>query len=437
MESAVRTAHAVTVKFDLLRPWRPLRRLVGQAGFALTSMPIGIVTFTTVVTLASVTVGLLITFVLALPVAWLLFVVSRGLRPARTIAGGGARSDVGIGRPRPPARPRRDGCRRLHERGPLEARWREIGHHLAAAAGRRARLRADRRRVVRIGGAAAPCRRYVDALPGDSAKFYFFEVHQGVGRVVAALVGVVGLVSSPRGSTVASSRSMLAMATALLGPTAERAQRGPGHPARDEPDGGGRQRRGRAAADRARPPRRCPAAAGGAGRRTWVRRSEKLEAPTPRQGRAMVADAHEEAKAALKEIRDLVRGIHPVILEDRGLDAALSAVVARAPVPVHARRARRPTAAGGGRERGVLRRQRGADQRRPARQGDPRRGVDRPRRRPAGARGPRRRRRWRRCRRGTGLQGLRDRVAALGGTMHVISPHGGPTTISVELPCGS
>jgi signal transduction histidine kinase len=39
--------------------------------------------------------------------------------------------------------------------------------------------------------------------------------------------------------------------------------------------------------------------------------------------------------------------------------------------------------------------------------------------------------------RGTGLQGLRDRVAGLGGSMYVISPEGGPTTISVELPCGS
>jgi hypothetical protein len=38
---------------------------------------------------------------------------------------------------------------------------------------------------------------------------------------------------------------------------------------------------------------------------------------------------------------------------------------------------------------------------------------------------------------GSGLTGLRDRVAGLGGTMYVISPQGGPTTISVELPCGS
>ena len=35
----------------------------------------------------------------------------------------------------------------------------------------------------------------------------------------------------------------------------------------------------------------------------------------PEEGRRMVAEAHDEAKAALKEIRDLVRGIHPVILE--------------------------------------------------------------------------------------------------------------------------
>ena len=39
--------------------------------------------------------------------------------------------------------------------------------------------------------------------------------------------------------------------------------------------------------------------------------------------------------------------------------------------------------------------------------------------------------------RGTGLQGLRERVDGLGGDLRVISPPGGPTTISVELPCAS
>ena len=38
---------------------------------------------------------------------------------------------------------------------------------------------------------------------------------------------------------------------------------------------------------------------------------------------------------------------------------------------------------------------------------------------------------------GTGLQGLRERVDGLGGDLRVISPVGGPTTISVELPCAS
>jgi len=57
----------------------------------------------------------------------------------------------------------------------------------------------------------------------------------------------------------------------------------------------------------------------------------------PDQARELVGTAHDEVKSALKELRDLVRGIHPVILEDRGLDAALSAVVARCAVPVDLR----------------------------------------------------------------------------------------------------
>ena len=152
----------------------------------------------------------------------------------------------------------------------------------------------------------------------------------------------------------------------------------------------------------------------------------------------MVAVAHEEAKAALKEIRDLVRGIHPVILEDRGLDAALSAVVARSPIPVALDVQVAGAAAGGRRERGLLRRQRGADQRRPPRQGHAGQRGDRPGRQPPRGRGARRRRRrGRPSRPAPACAGCGDRVAGLGGSMYVISPPGGPTTISVELPCGS
>ena len=39
--------------------------------------------------------------------------------------------------------------------------------------------------------------------------------------------------------------------------------------------------------------------------------------------------------------------------------------------------------------------------------------------------------------RGTGLEGLRTRVEALGGVLYVISPPGGPTAVLAELPCGS
>ncbi|MYT68444.1 MULTISPECIES: sensor domain-containing protein [unclassified Streptomyces] len=48
----------------------------------------------------------------------------------------------------------------------------------------------------------------------------------------------------------------------------------------------------------------------------------------------MVDEAHGEVKLALQELRDLARGIHPAVLTDRGLDAALSSVAVRCTVPV-------------------------------------------------------------------------------------------------------
>ncbi|MEU8543447.1 sensor domain-containing protein [Streptomyces sp. NPDC048717] len=54
----------------------------------------------------------------------------------------------------------------------------------------------------------------------------------------------------------------------------------------------------------------------------------------PQAAAVMVDEAHGEVKLALQELRDLARGIHPAVLTDRGLDAALSAVAARCVVPV-------------------------------------------------------------------------------------------------------
>ncbi|MDX2392568.1 MULTISPECIES: sensor domain-containing protein [unclassified Streptomyces] len=54
----------------------------------------------------------------------------------------------------------------------------------------------------------------------------------------------------------------------------------------------------------------------------------------PRAAARMVDEAHGEVKVALQELRDLARGIHPAVLTDRGLDAALSSVASRCAVPV-------------------------------------------------------------------------------------------------------
>ncbi|MGE2717682.1 histidine kinase [Mycolicibacterium litorale] len=55
----------------------------------------------------------------------------------------------------------------------------------------------------------------------------------------------------------------------------------------------------------------------------------KLDTDLP-AAKQLIAEAHDEAKNALVELRNVVRGIAPTILADRGLDAALSAVVQRA-----------------------------------------------------------------------------------------------------------
>jgi signal transduction histidine kinase len=57
----------------------------------------------------------------------------------------------------------------------------------------------------------------------------------------------------------------------------------------------------------------------------------------PAGARAALARAREQLDSGLGELRDLARGIHPSVLTDRGLEAALEALVKRAPVPVELR----------------------------------------------------------------------------------------------------
>jgi len=276
---------------------------------------------------------------------------------------------------------------------------------------------------------------YVDALPGDSAKFYFFELTSGPGAWLACAAGVLGIVIVAPWVTIGVALTELALGRALLGPTAEQAHAAQvskletSRTAAVDSAESERRRIERDLHDGAQQRLVALAANLGAAK-------AKLD-DDPAAGRAMVADAHEEAKAALAEIRDLVRGIHPVILEDRGLDAALSAVVARAPLPValDVQVARRPPPAvesaayfvvnealtNVARHAKATRAHVGI-----ARAGD--RLVIEVRDDGVGGAD---------VLAGTGLQGLCDRVAGLGGSMYVISPRGGPTTISVELPCAS
>jgi signal transduction histidine kinase len=152
------------------------------------------------------------------------------------------------------------------------------------------------------------------------------------------------------------------------------------------------------------------------------------------EAKALVAAAREKARASIGELRVIGRGLHPSILEDRGLDAALSAVVAASPIPIRLRcelaappppaveeaayfivseavsnvlkhaRARSATidVTGDDRSMQILVHDDGLG------------GAD--------------------ATDGTGLAGIDARVRGLGGAMRIASPAGGPTVVSVELP---
>jgi signal transduction histidine kinase len=149
----------------------------------------------------------------------------------------------------------------------------------------------------------------------------------------------------------------------------------------------------------------------------------------------LVAQAREEAQLAIDELRELARGIHPALLSDRGLGAALEALATRAPVPVQVsgvpadRLCDRVEACAYfvtaealtnvakyanateafvdlSLEDGYLRLRVRDD------------GV--------GGADPSR---------GTGLMGLQDRLAALDGRLEVESPTGGGTVVRADIPC--
>ena len=159
----------------------------------------------------------------------------------------------------------------------------------------------------------------------------------------------------------------------------------------------------------------------------------------PEPVRQAIAAAHDEAVLALTELREFIRGLHPAVLSDRGLDAALSGLAARAPLPVRLR-VDVPKPASPGVEavayfivseaitnvvkhaqatRAEVTVARAGDVLRIAVTDDGRGGAV-----PAAGDG-------------TGLRGLAQRAAAVDGTLSIDSPPGGPTVITAELPCES
>jgi signal transduction histidine kinase len=162
----------------------------------------------------------------------------------------------------------------------------------------------------------------------------------------------------------------------------------------------------------------------------------------PEPVRQAIAAAHDEAVLALTELREFIRGLHPAVLSDRGLGAALSGLAARAPLPVRLR-VDVPKPASPGVEavayfivsealtnvvrhaqatRAEVTVTRTDDLLRIA-VTDNGCGGAAPLMPAAGD--------------GTGLRGLAQRAAAVDGTLSIDSPPGGPTVITAELPCES
>ena len=135
-----------------------------------------------------------------------------------------------------------------------------------------------------------------------------------------------------------------------------------------------RGERHRAPPARAQPARRRPAAAGRALGRAAARAGQAARPPR-RRPRSCSRTLVEELAEALTELRELAQGIHPAVLTERGLEAALEVLAARAPLAGRARRRPARAAAGAGRDGRLLHRLRGARERRQARRTPTRRAV--------------------------------------------------------------
>ncbi|MCX5524637.1 sensor domain-containing protein [Streptomyces bobili] len=163
--------------------------------------------------------------------------------------------------------------------------------------------------------------------------------------------------------------------------------------------------------------------------------AEQLLAKDPEAVRAILADTRKASASALTELRDLIRGIHPPVLADRGLADAVRALALDSPLDVSVT-AELPGRADAPVESAVYFAVSEiltnaakhaapthvdvdlwyADGRIRAQVSDDGQGGADPSR-------------------GTGLRGIERRLAAFDGVLAVHSPVGGPTTLTLEIPC--
>ncbi|MGV9770999.1 sensor histidine kinase [Streptosporangium sp. NPDC003464] len=151
----------------------------------------------------------------------------------------------------------------------------------------------------------------------------------------------------------------------------------------------------------------------------------------------LVGKAHEQAKLALAEVRDLIRGIHPQILTDRGLPAAVADVADRSPVPVEVSMVlpvRLPEVVESVAYFVISEALTNVAKHSGAREASITGWLDGTRLvveiHDDGMGGAN-------TSEGTGLAGLADRVSVVNGRLMLSSPSGGPTLLRVEIPCPS
>jgi signal transduction histidine kinase len=148
----------------------------------------------------------------------------------------------------------------------------------------------------------------------------------------------------------------------------------------------------------------------------------------------LVDELEEELGRALQELRELARGIHPAVLTEQGLPAAVRALAERTPVPVEVKVPDEPLPPGVETAAYFVISESLSNVAKYARAGHAwvsvasENGSALVEVRDDGVGGAR-------PADGSGLQGLADRVGALGGQLRIESPPGGGTHVTAELPC--